>query len=213
MIIRNNTEVWFLAPRTASRYINIHLKRQRVGGAGTCEHVFDPGQNPNHSIVPDRIADRKVILSIRNPYSRIQSWWRYITAPNRVGTGIHFAGDFSDYIRHLDTLEALPKQGMRNNYNFEVDGVTTILSMTDFVEGSGVSVDRINDFCRYEDLDGEIERHGLTCSQPVGRRNAHGWAQSNACPYDMEWYDKYPEAREVIGRLFHDDFVNFDYEK
>jgi hypothetical protein len=73
-------------PRTGSRYVHARLQ-DAFGGDGPVDHS---------SYVDSEYSDYTFVCSVRNPYKRVLSGWKWL---NKLNEGQFFPNSFSDYVR------------------------------------------------------------------------------------------------------------------
>lgn len=202
-----NDIAWILPPRTGTRYIKRLIEAKGGFQEPICHH---------HQIIADRIGDRKLFVNIRNPYTRLQSWWRLLVKWRRnKGTPPKnkFDHEFYDYLMNAHDLPKLiihrtnpsgsvPKVKLQGYHN----GMRYPQSISDMLVSNGVEIERIDEQIRMETFQEDLQRLGFEPNLPKTT------GVGDKCQYDLKWYDEHPECVEIINRLYKDDFENFGYE-
>lgn len=152
------------------------------------------------------LADYFSFAFVRNPWSRMVSWWEMILdIHHRAGEG------HEDALRHLRTNDFIDRTG-RDYGSFDefvLRGPRTWERLSrpqvDYLRAPGRSVDFVG---RTEQLDSDIaevcRRLGMAAPPEVPRRNE--------TQKSRHWRDYYTdETRQRVGELFRADLEEFGY--
>ena len=96
----NDNLAWVLPPRTASRYTRTIIRQQAKSYNGCAQH----------EIIAGRLEDRTLVVNVRDPYTRLQSYWRLLSkTPNFE--------DFESYVLngHPKRLKSISEMLVENN--------------------------------------------------------------------------------------------------
>ena len=166
--------VYWGLPRTGSRYVFGRLK----------EAYSTDYEVPNHRVgVHPDCEHYEVICSIRNPYRRALSTWKWM---NLVGDDKFFPNSFPDFVHSVAPGWASP--------------ITTVL---------GSLVDRVDHFVRLEHCEMDLKK---ISSFPKDLSFPGNSFQSSYCSPPKEYYaDRGVEDK--IWEIYRMDFETFGYTR
>ena len=161
-------------PRTGSRFVFSALKA----------HFKCDLPVPSHDVgIDEEFSDYRVICSVRNPYRRVLSCWKWM---NLIGDDRFFPQDFDKFVRYVVPGECLP--------------VFVML---------GEHVHRIDHLVRLENV---AEDLSVIPEFPVDYvLPENGFASDYDKPF--EEYFSSPETEERVWTVYEPDFTSFGYQR
>jgi hypothetical protein len=182
---------WILPPRTGTRYTK-DVIRKHGWVIGNCGH---------HEVRKERLEPHhKLVCNIRNPYTRVQSWWKHLARTH----------DFTleDYINNLEVLlDREDPHDVNEAVAFIRRGhpMSYLQSISAMLKYNGISINRINKTVRMETFESDLLELGFKADMPRVYTTAPE-------KLNINWYNDKPNHVQIINALYADDFYNFKYD-
>lgn len=173
---------WILPPRTGTKTTLVALYNDRY-----IVQKFLDDHRRWHYVIPENLEDRKLYMNVRNPYTRMQSNWRYYYGSFGINMSL------KEYILRLNRDDT----ALNLSINLPVP-------LYYFLDKAKVGMARVEKLIRLESLDQDLKELGFNVPPK--------YPESNGLPVDgIEWYNDQPECVEVVNRLYWRDFKQFGY--
>lgn len=194
MYLVDDDIAWVLPHRTAARYTFNVIEKY-------C--TIERGDRLNHRAAKkELLGDRKLYINVRNPYTRIQSYWRLLQRVEDQNKIIDYLElDFESYILRLRDVERFTCTGSIH-YNLH-EGLKYPLALTHYL--GDCQITRVDKLIRFESLYQDLEYVGF---YPVFEKY-YGWGYRS--DLHLDWYDNHKECAEIVTRLYKKDFKIFNY--
>ena len=191
-----------------------------------------------HHFLPEELRQNSspVYMNIRNPYTRLRSWWRLYNTLD-MPTGIDDDSrqiSFEDYIRNLHTQEyAKPKFVLIVDEHDRRKEWWYPIPMTNYLLEADKMNIKIDAFIRQECLAADLERVGYPVKdfeykqikyiQPpdkdfdtylraqIRSKRFGDWEPNWDSTPDLDVYRENPDLAEIIRLYYRPDFENFGY--
>lgn len=206
---------WILPPRTGTRYTLLMIRRHSENNKECCQH----------EVIPELLGDRLLYMNIRNPYTRLQSFWRLLHRPylKDPDNPVHLNISFEDYILNLTKFKKFSEKGLQNSFYGSPEWKNQYL--TDDINWQDgklvhpfpirypfqlvrylkdIPVERVDKFIRMESFYEDLEDAGFPPDLP--KKHGHG----DNC-IGLEWFNDHPKCVEIINQFYKEDFETFGY--
>ena len=159
-------------PRTAARFV--HSALNGIGGLSQLTHRIG---------VPLDGAGYSIVCTVRNPYTRALSAWKWL---NQIHKNEYSPHDFKEFVRKR----------------------TPIAGVRPVSQELGHMLEMVKYLVRVESVEADLRALPWVPSTQVFPPNAYRSNYHARVPSDL--YDE--ETRKRVHQLYHEDFVEFDYD-